>query len=509
MSYYDQKIPPVRDQRLQLADSFSGSACELLNCQKEGCLMKRSRSFWQAGACQMSLTLMMAATVQNSVIVMHSPGGCGAVLTQINIQSNRGRAQRGLPLSAVNWISTDLQEADVIGGGEQKLREAIKYADREFRPEIIFVVSTCAPNIIGDDVPEIIAQAKGEVAAKVVGLHCPGFKSRVVASAYDAFYHGLIRDIPFEQEAWKDYVPLDPSDPKYGMVMAKEKYKKSRTINLWNATSIGEQDEEEIKRLLNALGLEVQIFAEFSSVDEMRKVTQASLNVSMCNVHDDYILKFLEEKFGMPYYIAGMPIGFKGTREWIRGIAKHFGLEAEAEKIADYEERIAKEAIAPFLPGIKGKRVLISGGVVRVGVEAVALAEIGMEVLGIKAYHYDDGAEPVFADVAEKLPQTHVSVSTQMFELTHQVKTLKPDIVVTHNGTHGQIAKLGVPSAQLFSIEGAFFGYNGFFQILRRIDFAFKNTNYQKRLTEKIRLPYKDWYWEADTYAFLKDKGGE
>jgi nitrogenase molybdenum-iron protein alpha chain len=67
------------------------------------------------------------------------------------------------------------------------------------------------------------------------------------------------------------------------------------------------------------------------------------------------------------------------------------------------------------------------------------------------------------------------------------------------------MAKLGVPSMQLFSVEGAFFGYNGLFQIMRRIDFALTNTNYQKRIAQHIRLPYKDWYWEADTYSFIKE----
>jgi len=509
MSYYDQKIPPVRDQRVQIADSFSGRTCDLLDCAREGCVARKNRSFWQSNACQMSLTLMMAGTVANSVVIVHSPGGCGAMMMAISAQSNKGHIQRGHTAVPVNWLSTDLNESDVIGGGERKLKEAIEYADREFRPEIIFVVSTCAPNIIGDDVAEVIEQAKGSVSAKIAGLHCPGFKSRVVPSAYDAFYHGLLRDIPFEIEPWKDYVPLNPADPKYGMEQAKEKYQKARTVNLWNATSIGYQDEDEIKRLLNALGLNVRIFAEYSTLDDYRKISHAALNISMCDVHDDYMLKYLEEKYGMPYYIAGMPIGFKETRRWLRGIAGRFGLEREADRIADYEEKAAAEAIRPFLPGVKGKRVLICGGVIRSGTEAMALAELGMDIIGIKAYHYDDNAQRVYETVAEKLPDVHLAVSTQTFELTHQIKSLKPDIVITHNGTHGTVAKLGYPSIQIFSADGAFFGYTGFFQILCKIDFALKNTNYEKRLSKRVRLPYKDWYWEADAFSFIKEQGKE
>jgi nitrogenase molybdenum-iron protein alpha chain len=505
MSYYDQKIPPVRDQRLQLADSFSGHACNLLDCAKEGCLLQKKRSFWQAGACQMSLTLMMAATVGNSTVIVHSPGGCGSMMMSILPQTHKGRIQRGYSSTLGNWISTDLNEADVIGGGERKLKEAIEYADREFRSEIIFVVSTCAPNIIGDDVAEVIAQVKGTVSAKVVGLHCPGFKSRVVASAYDSFYHGLLKDIPLEPEPWKDYVPLEPSCPEYDMQQAKERYQDSRTVNLWNATSIGYQDEQEIERLLKALGLKVRIFAEFASLDDFRKISRAALNVSMCDVHDDYILKFLKEKYGTPYYIAGMPIGFKKTREWLFGIAKHFGLEEQAEKLAGYEENLASEAIKPFLPELKGKRVLICGGVIRAGTEAMALAELGMDIISIKAYHYDDNAEQVYKDVAEKLPDVHVAVSNQLFELAHQLKTLKPDLVITHGGTHGLVSKMGYPSIQLFMADGAFFGYTGFYQILRRLNFALTNTNYQKRLSNHIRLPYKEWYWNADAFSFIKE----
>jgi nitrogenase molybdenum-iron protein alpha chain len=448
---------------------------------------------------------MMAATVKNSCIVMHSPGGCGSMLLQINTVSNKGRVQRGQTPGAANWISTDLNESDVIGGGEKKLAAAIEYVDREFRPEIIFVVTTCAPSIIGDDVSEVISNAKKDVSAEVVNLTCPGFKSRVVASAYDAFYHGILKDIPLEREEWKDYVPLLPTDPKYDMELAKERYIKSHTVNLWNATSIPYQDEDEVVRLLEALGLKVRIFAEYSGVDEFRQMTNAALNVSMCNVHDDYMLTFLKEKYGMPYYISGMPIGFTETRRWLCEIAKHFGLENEAEKLADYEEQIASQAIAPYAEKIKGKRALVCGGVVRAGVEAIALSELGIEIISIKSYHYDENAEPIFEDVAKRLPKVHTSVSNQAFELTHQVKTLRPDFVITHSGTHANIAKVGVPSVHLFHADGVFFGYKGIVRIVKRIEFALANTNYQKRLAKHIKQPYKDWYWEADSFCFIKN----
>jgi nitrogenase molybdenum-iron protein alpha chain len=504
MSYYEQAAPPVRDSRLHIGDSYNGNACDLVNCGRDGCLIQNGRGFWQANACQMSLTLMMAATVENACIVVHAPGGCGAMLHSLSVQTTKQKAVRGKAAKPFSWISTDLTEVDVIGGGEKKLLEAIQHADREYRPEIIFVVVTCAPSIIGDDTEEVVRQARSQVSADVVSLHCPGFRTRVVASAYDSFYHGILRGLDLTPKPWIDFRPL-PEGPEAELAEKKYQFQKSRTVNIWNATSIGAGDEDEVKRLLTALGLNVRFFAEYSSRDELRQVSEAALNISMCNVHDDYMLKYLEDAFGTPYIIAGMPIGFRHTRDWLVSIAKHFNLEKQAGDLCDFEEKLAKQAIEPLVEQIKGKSVLICGGVVRVGSEATALAELGLNVLSIRAYHYDEGAEKIYEDVDKNLPDTPVAVSNQLFEMTHQIKTLKPDLVISHNGTQGYIAKLGVPSVHLFSIDSPFFGYMGLYQILRRIVFEFKNTSYRQRLARRVKLPYKQSYFEGSAFKYIKN----
>jgi nitrogenase molybdenum-iron protein alpha chain len=505
VGYYEQNVPPVRDARLKIGDSYQGHACDLVNCGQEGCLLQKGRGFWQANACQMALSLMMAATVENSVIIMHAPGGCGALLHSLSVPSAKGRGIRGKAPLPTPWLSTNLSESDVIGGGEKKLLETIEYADREFRPEIIFAVVTCAPSIIGDDIEETVRKARSSVSADVVILHCPGFKSRVVASAYDTFYHGILRGLDLTPQPWVDFKPLPEGGPDNELAEKKRLFQKSRTVNVWNATSIGPGDEGEVERLLAALGLKVRFFAEYASRSELRLVSEAGLNVSMCNVHDDYMLKFLEEKFNMPYVIAGMPIGFRHTRQWLLQVASHFGLEKEASALADYEEDLARKAIEPFLEQVKGKSVLLCGGVVRVGTEATTLQELGFNVLGIRAFHYDEGAAPIYEDVGEALPETHVSVSNQIFEMTHQIKTLKPDLVISHSGTGGYIAKLGVPSIQLFNVDNSFFAYNGIYQILRRIVFEFKNTSYRDRLSKHVKLPYKQSYFEGDAFKYIKE----
>jgi nitrogenase molybdenum-iron protein alpha chain len=504
MEYYDQHMPPVRDQRLSIGDSYSGAACGMLDCARQGCMIAKGRRFWQTNSCQMQLSLLMACTIENSCIILHGPLGCGATMHGLSVSSLRGRVRRGKTSPAPVWLSTNLKEEDVINGGERKLYETILYADRGFRPEIIFVISTCTPNIIGDDVEDVIRRASRNVTAHIAAVHCPGFKTRVVASAYDAFYHALLRYIPLEPVPWRDYRPLEPG-PDYDINVYAYEYQKKQTVNLWNATSIGPDDEAELVRLLEALGLKVRIYAEYSKADDFRMVSEAALNISMCNVHDDYFLGFLKEKYGIPYLIHGMPLGFAATREWLLAAAEYFGLQIEAERLIVNEEKELREAIASMLPLVKGKTALVCGGIVRSSSVAVMLKELGLEVIAMRGYHYDNAADPLLEKLAEELPEMPVAVSNQLFELLNQVKHLKPDIVLSHAGTQGHLAKAGVTSIQLFDVEKAYFGYTGIFRLLKRIIFALKNTSYEDRLSKHISFPYVPDWWDKDPYSYITE----
>jgi nitrogenase molybdenum-iron protein alpha chain len=503
MNYYEQAIPPVRDQRLVIGDTFEGSVCQLLDCAKSGCLLQKNRRFMQANMCQMTLSLMMATTVENCVIVMHAPIGCGSALYPLALSSNKGKALRGKAPVPPVWLSTNLRESDVIGGGEQKLRETIIYADREFRPEIIFVVSTCAPNIIGDDVEEIVRSTDKGTSAHVTAIYCPGFKSCVVASAYDAFYHSLLRHVPLEPIPYRDYTPVEHDDPDYAAKLRSFNNQKKMTVNLFNATSMGPDDEEEMTRLLNALGLNVRIFAEYCNADELRMMSHAGLNVSMCNVHDDYLLTYLQEKYDIPCIICGMPVGFASTRAWLMEIAAHYNLEDKAKSVIEDEERQLKDALEPLLPQVAGKRALVVAGVIRTSAEALLLKELGLEVIGITAYHYDNGADSVINDVSETFPDVPLAVSNQPFETLNHINRAKPDIVISHNMTHGWLARAGAVSMQVFDTDKPFFGYTGIYRFIRRIIFAFKNTSYSDRLAQKVRQPYAPGWYEKDANHYM------
>jgi nitrogenase molybdenum-iron protein alpha chain len=345
------------------------------------------------------------------------------------------------------------------------------------------------------------------LAADVVPLHCPGFKTRVVASAYDTVYHGLAKYLDLTPRPYIDFTPIERFDPNYDLEIKKYDFIKSRTVNLINASSIGAPDEVELVRLLKSLNLTVRVFTEYSSIDDFRLLTEASLNISMCNVHDDYLLEYLEEKYGVPYMISTMPIGFANTRQWLMSVAERTGDADKANKIIEYEEKEVRAALAPILGRIQGKRVLLNGGVIRVACMAFLMKELGLSVIGVRPYHYDNLSDPIYKRLAEEFPDMDVNVSSnQVFELVIIVKREKPDVVFAHGGSNVWVTKAGAVSIPLFSPNQNYFAYAGIYELARRIDRSTKNRAMPERISENVPLPFRaDWYGKSP-YEYIEQK---
>lgn len=122
---------------------------------------------------------------------------------------------------------------------------------------------------------------------------------------------------------YAEWRPLTESDQD----KADRDFRISRTANVFNVGSMSRDDELELQRLLNAIGLTVNFLPCYSQPGDFRTSLEAALNVSVCGTHDDYYLKYLKETFGIPYLIDTIPIGRKNIARWLRKSAEFFHLE--------------------------------------------------------------------------------------------------------------------------------------------------------------------------------------
>lgn len=502
MSYLDHKEPPKREDRLKACITYGGTICGLAEKNRGCCMADGERSFSQGSICLLLPGLAMLNSLPENVVLLHGAIGCGSCAHSQNANVRSGGNARWGKVKDALWLSTALNESDVINGGESKLEKAIIEADRRYRPATITVVAGCVPGIIGDDIDGTADRIQPQVTARIIPVHCEGFKTKIWATAYDAVYHGIGRNLLQEPELLK---PIFEDE----FAELKEKYRRSRTVNLLNVSSMGKVDEQELSRLLRTLGLEVNVFPVFSKPEEMYKVTQAALSISTCPTHDDYFAGYLEEKYGVPQILKHMPIGIENTNSWVREIAKFFGQEEQGETIIKEEVKELKAALKGYLPLFKGKKVFVGAGEFRALATAGLLDELGFEIVGIRSYHHDEFAnseyEKLIGSTGRDFPIN--IANAQPFEEANLLNKIKPDLFLGHWNGNGTASKLGIATHVIYNTGLSYIGYKGVYELARRLYRQLSNPAFNKRLSRHVRLPYRDSWYDADPYKYIKAAG--
>jgi nitrogenase molybdenum-cofactor synthesis protein NifE len=108
--------------------------------------------------------------IADAIHLVHGPIGCAAYTWDI-----RGALSSGPQLHR-NSFSTDLQELDVIYGGEKKLEGALLDLIARYSPKAAFVYSTCIVGLIGDDVSAVCRSVAEKTGIPVLPVHSEGFK---------------------------------------------------------------------------------------------------------------------------------------------------------------------------------------------------------------------------------------------------------------------------------------------------------------------------------------------
>ncbi|MDF2568960.1 MAG: nifD 1 [Sporomusa sp.] len=493
MSYFELKEPPRREDRLKACIAHGATLGEVAGRRLGCCLSDGERSFTQNSICLLLPALGTMNSIPNSVVLMHGGLGCGSSCHGGNAAVRAGNNHRWGVVKDGKWLSTGLTESDVISGGEPKLAEAIVAADRRYRPAVIFVVASCVPGIIGDDVDGVVEQIQPEVVAKLLPVHCEGFKTKIWATAYDAVYHAIGRTLLPDSE---------------NRIIEKRDQK---TVNLMNMSSMGRVDELELERLLKALGLEVNIFPVFSDPTSMQRMAEADCSISTCPTHDDYMLNHLQEKYQVPFIIRHMPIGIENTGKWLQDVADFFGLGLEAKALITREEEELAAALEPLKSLFKGKKAFSSAGEFRALSTAILLAELGFEVVGIRAFHHDEFAEVEYEKLAQITGQNYPLniANCQPFEEANLLRKIQPDVFLGHMNGNSTAAKLGIATHVIYNTGLHYVGYRGAYELARRLYRQLKNPRFNSNLSRFAQLPYQESWYQQNPFKYIKAAGGD
>jgi nitrogenase molybdenum-iron protein alpha chain len=472
----------IRESRPYTYNDCIGNSRELSGNYTKRCFKMADRSFSQGLQCQQINSMSALLSMEESAFVVHSPQGCVGCASFMNDMYRVGQAHRGEPvIRNARILVTNLDEKDIIHGGEKKLREAIKLADERYHPKLIFIFTSCASGIIGDDVDAVASELQKELRPKLVPIHCEGFKSKICASGFDAAFLAISKHL------------LDRSRPA-----EKEK----GLINLFAPTSVSYKDQKEIERMLAVLGLHANYIPFYSSYEKIQKITEAEASTAICKVFADEFMKELEEDYHIPFSHTVMPIGVRNTDKWFRGVAALFGKEKEAEDYIAAEHVRVLPRLEAIRERLEGKRVFICGGTGRSFAAASLIDDFGMKLVGFETPTYDEDAQ---IDI-EYLNGIHgdyiVDVANmQPFEQVNLVNRLKPDVFI---GVPTWSARLGIPTTHVLDMKRPTMGYDGILYLGNKIADQIENPGFNKKLQKHARLPYKESWYGDNAFRFIK-----
>ncbi len=475
----------VRESRPGRINDLGTTGEEVSENYKKGCLKRADRSFAQGLQCQQINSMAALMSLEDSVFISHSPQGCvGCAIMAVDMY-RVGQIHRGIRnVKNPKLIVTNIDQKNVVFGGEKKLREAVDKAVERYSPKLAFVFASCASGIIGDDIDAICADLQTEYPdTLIIPIHCEGFKSKICASGFDAAFISINK-----------YILKDKKLPK-----------QEGLINLFAPTTVSYADQKEMERMLHLLGAEVNYIPFYSSLEKIKKIPAAQASTSICKVFADEFMKTLWEDYEIPYSHTVMPIGIRNTDKWYRGIAKVIGKEKEVEEIIAKEHERIEPLVKKIRDRLQGKRVFICGGTGRSFAAAALIDDFGMKLVGLETPTYDDDAQ-IDIEYLNGIHKDYVVdiANMQPFEQVNLVKKLKPDAFI---GVPEWAAKLGIPTTHVLDGKRPTMGYDGLLFLGNKIADQLENPGFNKKLAQHVKLPYKDSWYQESAFKYIVEGG--
>ena len=460
MSRLNEKVAAVFDEPGCATNQAKGT-----KERKKGCT-KQLAPGAAAGGCAFDGAKIALQPITDVAHLVHGPIACEG-----NSWDNRGAKSSG-PLLYRTGFTTDINETDVVYGGEKRLFKAIREIIEKYDPPAIFVYQTCVTALIGDDLEAVCKAAAEKFGKPVVPIDAPGFVgSKNLGNKLAG-------------EALLDYV-IGTEEPEY--------------TTPYDINIIGEYNLSgelwQVKPLLDELGIRIlSCISGDARYHEVARAHRARAAMMVCSKAMINVARKMEERWGIPYF-EGSFYGISDMSDSLRQIARLLvergapaELAARTDAVVAREEARAWDAIAAFKPRFAGKRVLLITGGVKSWSVVSALQEAGLEIAGtsVKKSTAEDKAR-----IKELMGgDAHMIDELTPREMYRMLKEARADIMLSGGRSQFVALKAKMPWLDINQERHhAYAGYVGMVDLCAEIDRALYNP-----IWAQIRKPAP---WEA------------
>jgi nitrogenase molybdenum-cofactor synthesis protein NifE len=293
--------------------------------------------------------------IADALHLVHGPIGCAAYTWDI-----RGALSSGPELHRLSF-STDLQELDVIFGGEGKLYRALCELIDRHHPKAAFVYSTCIVGIIGDDLESVCKKVSREKGIPVLPVQSEGFKGNKRAG-YNAACQAMFK--------------LTGTGDTTGI--------SNKSLNILGDFNLAGEIWI-IRDYFRRMGIEVVAnITGDGRVGDLQRAHGAALNVVQCSGATMDLAKMMEEKYGIPWLRVSY-FGVEDMAESLYAVARFFNDPEMMERTKE----LVREELSVLLPQLReyqqallGKKAAIYvGGAFKAFSLVKAFRLLGMKVV--------------------------------------------------------------------------------------------------------------------------------
>ena len=386
--------------------------------------------------------------IEGVLPMLHGSQGCATYIRRYLISHYR---------EPVDIASSNFSEETTIFGGNRNFNTGIDNIISQYQPKVVAIASTCLSETIGEDVPKLINEYKAINADK------PEVPEMIFASTPS--YNGTHAEGFFNaiQAAVK--------------TLAESGDKTGNHINLISSL-ISPEDIRHLKEILEDFGLEAMLFPDYSdtldntSWDAYTRIPDGGTPISQLKasgsaratvelgfiknsggmngkIKDNYLVQsagqFLKDKFDVPCFETGLPVGINETDKFLEILSSLSG-----KPVPEKYKRQRGRLVDLYIDGHKylsGKKAVIFGEEDLV----VALAAFASEI-GIKPVLCATGGE------SGKLRETLKKVLGPMYDeetiigqgmsfdrMDEVMQQIKPDLMIGNSKGYYIARKMDIP----------------------------------------------------------------
>jgi nitrogenase molybdenum-iron protein beta chain len=417
--------------------------------------------------------MQTASAIPRVVPIAHCGPGC-ADKQYMNLAFYNGYQSSGYGGGPV-VPSTNASQREVIFGGADRLRELIESTQLVLDADLFVVLTGCIPDLVGDDVGSVVRdfQKRG---VPIVYAETGGFRGNNFTG------HEAVTQAIIEQH-------LGPWDG----------VREQGFVNLWSLlpyqNTFWRGDLEEIKRLLEGIGLKVNVLfgPNSAGLSEWRNIPRAQFNLVLSPWLGLATAELLEQKFYQPYlHIPVVPIGARQSGEFLREVASFAGLPPEPVEafIASEETRYYNyidgftDFYSEYWWGLPAKFAVIGDSAYNLGLTKFLVTQLGL-IPAKQIVTEDPPVEYREAIRAEFRKIDHdVSVDVEFAEDSYLIHDTirkadfghKPPIIFGTTWERdlvkemkGSLIEVGFPASYEVVLSRSYVGYRGALSLLERI----------------------------------------